>query len=390
MAKKRTPDVYILGVMIVGVMIALTFFNLRYIVPPRGNRFDFYPRWRGGQALWNGISPYSASTTDAIQEGMFGGVLPPNVDQQRMVYPAYVGLILAPLLLLPPSTAIAIWLTIQLIAVLATPILWLQILDWKPPPWVLGLLIVGLVLVFRYPINLYIVGQFTGTILFGFSLAVWLLQRKRDLAAGILLALTAIPPTIAIPLALVLVGSFVLIGRPRALIGFVVTLAILTAITFVQIGWWIPDFLTQLGAYSSYALPIWPPGLLEAPILRFGLILAVGLTLLAALIRFRQTRALENFAISAILACLLLLPQTGNYYLILLIPPLLVIFRRGGLIFRLAVALAVISPWFLRVLPNTSSEALLLPLYTLILWLISTYQFQKRPIIEAAQPVHPA
>lgn len=386
-ARTPIPGVLKLLPLVAVLMLVITLFNSLYIVPPRGNRFDFYPRWRGGQALWSGQSPYSPAVTEAIQQGMFGGILPPDADQQRMVYPAYVGLILAPLVALPSPTAIAIWLTIQLVAVLATPLLWLQILDWKPPPWLLGVLIVGLLLVFRYPINLYIVGQFTGTILLGISLGIWLWGRGNDSAAGVTLALTAMPPTIAVPLALLLLGGYALIGRPRALVAFLVTLIVLTGITLVQIGWWIPDFLAQVSVYGTYALPIWAPGLIESPMLRVALIVGVALVLVYSLARFRRTHASEVFVVSTILACLLLIPQTGNYYLVLLIPPLLVLFRRGGWLLRLAVAAAIASPWLMRSLPNPSLEALLLPLYVLILWVVELWR-SARQITPASTRVH--
>ena len=367
-SKLSRADLTKLSLLLIILVVALSIFNALYIVPLRGNRFDFYPRWQGGRMLWAGQSPYTTEATEAIQQGMFGGKLPPDVDQQRMVYPAYVGIILAPLLALPSATAIAIWLTIQLLAVLLTPILWLQIIDWQPPPWLLGLLIVGLVLIFRYPVNLYLVGQFTGTILLGFSLSIYLLMHKHDILAGVVLALTAVPPTIAIPLALLLLFGYALHRRWRALLAFGTVLAILTGITILQIGWWLPDFIAQLGGYSSYAAPVWPPNLIDSTVLRVLFVLAVSALLLLTFYRFWKTQHAENFAVAAILVCLLLLPQTGNYYLILLIPPLLLIFRRGALLQRIGVVVAILSPWVFRSLPDPSLEALILPLYVLILW----------------------
>ena len=368
---KSIQNSAVLFVLLALLIAVVMWFNLTTIVPPRHNLFDFYPRWRGGQALWQGESPYSQAITDAIQQGMFGGTLPPEADQQRMVYPAYVGLLLAPLIALPVRIATAIWLAIQLIAVLFTPIIWLQILGWKPRLLLLAALIVGLCIVFRYPINLYIVGQFTGTILLGFSLALLLLQRQRDALAGVVLALAAMPPTIAIPLALLVMGGCALLGRFRALVAFISTLAILTAITVLQIGWWIPDFLAQLGDYSTYAFPVWAPSFIEPSLLSSLFVLAVIGLLGHAFVRLWRTRHLADFALFLPIICLLLLPQTGNYYLVLLIPPLLAIFQRGGIILRLGVAFAIVSPWLLRMLPNPSVESLLLPLYVLLLWLVT-------------------
>ena len=377
-------DAYKLILLLALLTGVIVLFNALYIVPPRGNCFDFYPHWEGGRALWQGQSPYSPEVTAAIQQGMFGGTLPPDADQQRVVYPAYVGVILAPLLAIPAPTAIAIWLAIQLMAVLTTPILWLQIINWKPPPWLLGLLIVGLVLIFRYPVNLYLLGQFTGTILFGFSLSVYLLIRRRDIAAGIVLALTAIPPTIAAPMALILLVGHGLNGRWRALAAFSITMVILIGITMVQIGWWLPDFVAHLGTYGSYAAPVWGPGLIESALLRWLLIGGVGLILLLVFLRFRQAHQIEDFAIGTMLLCLLVLSQTGNYYLVLLIPPLLVSFRRGGVIRRLGVALAILSPWLFRLLPEPSPEALLLPLYVLVLWSVGLLREDWQSLFSAS------
>jgi hypothetical protein len=191
-----------------------------------------------------------------------------------------------------------------------------------------------------------------------------------------------------LPLAAVLLAGCALIGRPRALIVFIITLALLTAITILQIGWWIPDFLAQLSDYSRYAFPVWAPGLIEPPILRALFVIGLLGGFAYAVFRLWRTRNLVDFALTALILCLLLLPQTGNYYLMLLIPPLLVIFQRGGWLLRLGVGIAIISPWFMRALPNPSLEAVLLPLYVLLLW--SWVQTQNRPIIELAYPVSSA
>src|SRR3954454_1319507 len=92
----QRADLYKLIVLIVLLAAVLSLFNALYIVPQRGNRFDFYPRWAGGRMIWQGESPYTDAATDAIQTGMFGGKLSPGVDQQRMVSPAYVAILLAP------------------------------------------------------------------------------------------------------------------------------------------------------------------------------------------------------------------------------------------------------------------------------------------------------
>jgi hypothetical protein len=108
--------------------------------------------------------------------------------------------------------------------------------------------------------------------------------------------------------------------------------------------------------------------LIESPVLRVVLILGVVAAALLAFDHFRLSGRVENFAVTLCIVCLLLLPQTGNYYLVLLIPPLLLIFSRGGTLRRVGVLLIIVAPWLMRLLPDPSLEALLLPLYALLLW----------------------
>jgi hypothetical protein len=79
--------------------------------------------------------------------------------------------------------------------------------------------------------------------------------------------------------------------------------------------------------------------------------------------------------IAALLAALLFMPQTGNYYLVLLIAPLVVVFYRagklrGGWLVAVLAVLAVLSPWLYlagrEAFPQ--AEHLLLPLHVALVW----------------------
>ncbi len=352
-------------------------FSRNQIVLPRGLSFDFYPRYVGSQAFWNGESPYTPEVTARIQTGMWGFELPPaGYDQQRFAYPAYTALVIAPLLLLPVTEAIAIQMALQYFAVLAAVGVWLWLLRWHVPAWLLFFLLIGFGLVFRYPVNLYLVAQFTGIMLLLISLALILLLRQRDVAAGILFALATIPPTIAAPLALIVLGAYALHGRWRGLLAFVGTLALLSLLAVLRIGWWIPDFVAGLSDYSVYSHPIWALGLIEAPVLRVvagGIVVAA---LIWAAIRLIPDQPLD-FAALAITGTLLLIPQTGNYYLVLLIAPLLVAAERARRLpplpryaLWIACTAAIVSPWLYWSLPAPTVESLALPLHVGLIWLI--------------------
>ncbi len=373
----RRLEYALLSALLLVIFAGVVVFSLNQIVLPRGLSFDLYPRYVGSQAFWNGESPYTPQVTERIQTGMWGYELPPTgYDQQRFAYPAYTALVIAPLLLLPASTAVACWMTLQYFAVFASIGVWLWLLRWHVPAWLLFVLLIGFGFVFRYPVNLYLVAQFTGVMLLLISLALLLLLRGRDAAAGILLALATIPPTVAAPLALIVLGAYALHGRWRGVLAFVGALALLSLLTFLRIGWWIPDFVAGLSDYSVYSHPVWALGLIDPPVLR----VAVGGIAVAALIwgaiRLVPDQPLD-FAALAITGALLLIPQTGNYYLVLLIAPLMIAAYRARRLpplpryaLWIACAAAIISPWLYWSLPTPAVESLALPLHVGVIWLI--------------------
>src|SRR4029453_7116739 len=122
----------ILVILLINVILigGLTAFNASTLVPARGLRFDFYPHWVGGNAVWNGQTPYSPEITRQIQMGMFGTELSANDDQQNLAYPAYTSILLGLVIALPAPTSIALWMAIGLAAVIWTPLIWLAILNW--------------------------------------------------------------------------------------------------------------------------------------------------------------------------------------------------------------------------------------------------------------------
>ena len=357
----------------------LTAFTHNLLVVQRGNSFDFYPHYVAAQALLRGDNPYSQEVTAQIQIGMFGGELPPEFDQQRFSYPAYTALLLLPFTPLDSHTAIALWMSIQLFAIEASLLLWIHILEWKTPLVMLPVLLGALLLAFRYPINVYILGQFTGVMLLLLSLAALAFKRKHDTAAGVLLALSANPPTIAAGIAIFILLAHALKGRWRGLVSFILTLAVLVVIVVLRVGWWIPQFLGNIGDYSRYADPVWVLSMLPL----WVVIPLLSLCLWAAFTTLRRARepfhtALHTDGIAlSIIAALVLLPQTGNYYLTLLIVPLLLIAKRSltnldakQVLILIGCLFAVFSPWLIWLTFENYRpvEAALLPIFLFLLW----------------------
>jgi hypothetical protein len=368
--------------------IPVFLFSRNTLVEQRGMRFDLYPRYVGTQAFWNGESPYAQTVTDRIQLGMYGELQPADADQQRFAHPAYSAVFLAPLLALSADTAIALWITLQFVALLATPFLWLRILNWRPAPLTFLLLLIGLVFIFRYPILSYLWGQFTGGIVFLFSLAILLLKHKRPVWTGVALALAAVPPSISGPLTVLVLGGYALNGKHwRAAGVFIAILAITSLIAILRIGWWLPDFLAGVSAYADYAHPVWALDYLPALLRPLSVI---GLAALIVWLFWRWRAAARDstqaatewqrqldFICGAILVTLLLVPQTGNYYLVLCIPILMITLYRlrsdkqwRWLGYALVI-IAVLSPWLWLLLGLPDVETLVTPLLVGLAWGVS-------------------
>ncbi|GAB4511195.1 MAG: hypothetical protein OHK0046_08940 [Anaerolineae bacterium] len=344
------------------------------IVSARGLRFDFTPHLIGGRAVWNGDNPYTPEVTARIQQAMFGRALPPEADQQNLAYPAYSSLMLAPILALPDQTAIAVWMAVQFVALLWSPVLWLNALQWQPPPWIAGGLVLALLFVFRYPMDVFVLGQFTGTVLLALSLGFWLLVNGRDALAGVVFVAATVPPTTGLPIALALLVAHGLRGRWRGLVAFMGTLAALLLVSVSLIGNWFPDYVDILTAYSGYAEVAWAVGELRTLPLQAAFVVALVTLSLWMLWRFwkGQPHAAVDLMVMAVVVALLLLPQTGEYVLTLLIPALVACLaetrRLAGVrawLVRLSVILVVLSAW---VYPRGTLLALVVPLHVLLTW----------------------
>jgi hypothetical protein len=325
---------------------------------------------------------------------MFGDVLPPDADQQRFAYPAYTAVLLAPFALFPPDVATALWMSLQIVALTCALSLWFDILGWYVQRW---MLISVLLVAFRYPFTLYLIAQFTGVIILFLTLGIYFLMKKHDIAAGTAFAVATLQPTISAPLAAVILLLYALRGRQQGLAAFSVTLGVLIAVTVARIGWWIPDFLDNLGDYAGYATYyLWTPELFESPPVQVVFVASVLVAAGWVMWRFIAARHQENLEaafspthtltisliFSVISACLLLLPQTGSYYLMLLLPLLLASLRNAAQTQGAAKKLALLAcgsgfliPWFYLMLPEETRriESLLLPLHVSGVWVGTTW-----------------
>ncbi len=252
---KKTPEwlPLVLVVLILAAVIGLTIFNYRFSVQnPGGN--DFLARWMGAR-MWlkEGISPYDEQVSLSTQEMIYGHPADPaqGEDLNHFVYPLYSMIFFAPFGLMEFNPARALWMTVLEISLVFLVFVSIQATGWRTSPLKTTLLVL-FSLLWYHGIRTLILGQFAGINALLITLVLLLIQKKQDVPAGILLALSTSKPQMA-----VLLVPFVLLwafstGRRGIISGTLITLAVLMIASFALVPNWFLAMIQQISEYPSY------------------------------------------------------------------------------------------------------------------------------------------
>jgi hypothetical protein len=200
----------------------------------RGATPLYYPpadRRQGYTLLYEYAAPATPWARMGQAEG-FGPVL-------QFTNPPFSAVLMAPFALLPWRWAYLIWQFFIVVFAAASVYLALRLLSFTPDLGMYTALCAGAC--FFFPLrNTLVFGQVNATILFCWTLGVYLLQRRKPVASGLCFALgTAlkVSPVAAVP--------FLIVRRQwRWLAAYVGGLALLTGLSVWQLGW--PTHLTWL------------------------------------------------------------------------------------------------------------------------------------------------
>ncbi len=301
---------------------------------PRGNLSDLYPRWLGArELLLRGRDPYSPEVTREIQEGYYGHPLDPArpadpKDQQRFAYPVYVVFCFAPMI--RQSFAVvrteAFW--ILTVLVIGTVLLWLRVLRWPLPGW--GQLAIVLLTLGSLPVVQGLkLQQMTLFVAALVAIAVWLLSTDRQIAAGVVLAVSTIKPQLVCFLLLWLMLWTLADWRRRFrwLISFLATLAAMFAASEHFLPGWLPRFWQAVRDYPTYTDAVSILGKLMPPLGATLLQLLVAAATAYLCWKHRRYGAdTPTFAVTVLLVLaitIILIPSYALYNQVLLIPALL-------------------------------------------------------------------
>ncbi len=342
---RRLALVILLGLLLVGDVVATyALFTSRY---PGAN--DFASRWCGAQAFWrNGLSPYSDEATRQIQLLIYGRPILPEEEQQfdpgPFAYPFYTVFLLMPLVWMPYPWAEAIWLVILEICLGGGLLLALRVHDWRPPRWLLAFTAVWAF--FFYPdARALILGQFAVFVFAMVALTLWGLKARRDVLAGVCLALSTVKPQMIFLLVALLLAWALWERRFRFVGSFLSAVAVLAGASWAAEPGWVAGFLRQMARYPSYTAigsPIWIITHVVFPVLGIWGEVALSALAIAFLIGAawralrRRTTGWFEWAVGLCLIVtnlVALRTATTNYVILLL--PLVMVFRalqrvRGG------------------------------------------------------------
>jgi hypothetical protein len=369
----------------------------RWLVPgPHGTirwvGMDFVLFWVGVRTMLAGLSPYSPGTTQLIQAVLLGGPPAAGGDPMLFVYPAWIFLLLLPLVLLPLKWAAALWTGSMLLGILnfigylsirwgdRHPVrtgLWAVVLAIGCLPYVSIAVTKG---------QLILVGM--GALFLAIHLVQGLPSRRsggvqffvpgklitdqdtlRELLAGLFLSISILKPTlVVIPVAGMLIWALVE-RRFYFLAGFAFSIGILFLASWFAVGNWIPDYLQMLKTTGG-APVLWSLALLDRPWNVLFALLFTGMGVYA-FIRFLRLRKSNEWFSAVIVIGLALFPMRWIYDLMLgiLVPAAA---GRMGRLAAVSVVLALLAPWGLALFPGSSrqmAQVIVLPLVWLCVWL---------------------
>ena len=193
--KRNRIQIFLSIFLVIISLIGLTWINYRFSLQnPGGN--DFMTYWNPARYwLLKGLSPYDERVSLATQEIIYGrpADIARGEDLNIFVYPMYSMIFFGPFGALDYLAARTLWMTVLEVAAIALTLISLKLSGWKlSPP---GLAVQLLFSLLWYPgVRTLILGQYSGINALLIVAAIFMVQQKHDILAGVLLALSLSKP----------------------------------------------------------------------------------------------------------------------------------------------------------------------------------------------------
>ena len=353
---------------------------------------DFFQRWYGVRAfVLEGRDPYSPQISREVEQLVFGG--PPSHDialaqyPGDFVYPFPFALVIAPLVFFPYEVASALWIGLTGAAIVISFVLMADLFRWRLAPW---LLIVAIVWVLTfYPASRGIFLGQPGTMVVCLELiALWALNRRLDLLAGIALGISTYKPQLGL-LLLPALGLWALrFGRWHFVVSLIVTTLLMYGVSLVLLPAWPGEWWAQVSSYNGYTEIGAPVAIITGTYLPFlgrpgEILLTVALVGLVAwawaTLLWRRDMRYFNWTVALTLTVThitLLRTATPHYvvFLVVLVFTFRELYRTGGPIpVLVSMAILTFGLWalfFMTLYVRFESPLMYLPLPLLALLLL--------------------
>ena len=282
------------------IFIALAFLgglvwaNTLYVRDHPGEK-DFFVPWLAARTfLQYGDSPYSELTAQRAQVVYYGLPAIEGQDPLRLGVPFPVELFYFPFALVADyAIARGLWMTCLEIALVALAFLSLRLTGWKPARTLLPVLLIVSVL---WVYGFLPLADCRAVIFVALATAGLLLDIRdgRDELAGALLVVPFFKPDVAGILVLFVLWWAIYHRRGRILAGFMMTLAILLAVSFFILLDWFMPFLRGWVSHINYQPGLTFGGILASWWPAFGPRLGWGLTGIMLVVLFVEWRDVRH------------------------------------------------------------------------------------------------
>jgi hypothetical protein len=243
-------------VLFVGILIGLVWGNYRFAEKNISGE-GFLVQWISIHALVaGGESPFGEAVTAQIQENVPAETSFAPGNPPRYTSPLFSGAVVLPFALIgDKALAHALWLTLQLAAVLVIVIVGLRLTSWKPAWYTF--LIISVVTIFSYHVLIpWLDGGMSIWAALFLAIGFLAIQQNRNEVAGVLLALSAFQPLmIILPVIFTLIWA--ISQKRRVLVlWFFITLVFISIVGSFLVPDWILQYVRILIKYAQN----FPPG----------------------------------------------------------------------------------------------------------------------------------
>jgi hypothetical protein len=132
----------LLFLLLILVFLGLVIGNYKLVLQSPGWT-DFLPGWNGCRSwVVDKISPYDASVALNAQELAYGrpANLEAGEEEGRFLFPLPAAILFAPFCMLPYTFALALWMALLEVGLLALTLIGMQLAQWKPGGPILGMI----------------------------------------------------------------------------------------------------------------------------------------------------------------------------------------------------------------------------------------------------------